>query len=875
LLAAFSPAQAAGPGKSPTFERDVLPLFVTYCLKCHGAKESKAGLDLRTLVGIAEGSDSGPVLVPGSPERSLLFKQVTMGKMPPGKTKLAPAQVRMLRSWILAGARADQPLRPITREKDTGRKHWAFQPPARPKVPLVRNPARVRTPVDAFLLARLEARGLTFSPDADRITLLRRASLDLAGLPPTPAEVDAFLADNRPDAYERLLDRLLASPHFGERWGRHWLDVAGYTDTVGFDQDTNTILVAEGKWRYRDYVIAALNADLPFDRFVTEQLAGDELVDWRKAPRFTPEMRRLLIATGYLRTARDQTHEPESDIPLNHFGVLHDTLAIVGNSMLGLTLHCAQCHNHKFDPLSQREYYQLMAFFTPAYNPRNWRPVYPWKPSIKDRALPDVSPAELEEMERHNRQVERGKAELNRQLAALRLPYETRLRAARLRALPEPIRADTQAAVATPAAKRNEVQKYLAAKFEAALRVKPEEITAALSPGDRARVKELTGRIEALERTRHVPGKLQALYDVGPPPPTYLLKRGNFETPGEEVKPGFLSVLTDPAQGGPLPATSPFRGTSGRRLALARWLTTPDSRTAGLLARVMVNRLWQHLFGKGLVPSAGNFGRSGQPPTHPELLEWLGSEFARSGWRIKPMLKLLMTSTAYRQASRSPGAATPEERRSAAGRSLNPEVVDPGNRLLWRMRLRRLEAEVIRDALLAVSGRLAPVMGGPPVMLRVRGDGLVEVDEKALRGPADGGRRSVYLLCRRSYNLSLLTVFDQPLVALNCPRRDVSAVPLQSLSMLNDAFVARQARHFAARVKGITGPGNDQAIRTAFRLALARLPNSAEAAICSRLLNRQTAAYRQTGKSAGVAQRLALEQLCLTLLNASEFLFVE
>jgi hypothetical protein len=303
-------------------------------------------------------------------------------------------------------------------------------------VPHVRHAERVRTPVDAFLLARLEGKGLTFAADADRTTLLRRACLDLLGLPPAPEEVDAFLADDRPDAYERLLDRLLASPHFGERWGRHWLDVAGYTDTVGFDQDTSTILQAEGKWRYRDYVIAAFNQDLPYDRFVTEQLAGDELCDWRNAPHFTPEVRRLLTATGYLRTARDQTHEPESNVAANYFGVLHDTVAIVGNGLLGLTLGCAQCHNHKFDPISQREYYQLMALFTPAYNPRDWRPVYPWKPEIKDRGLSDVSPAELAEMRRHNREVERRAAELGRQLAAVRGPTEARLRETRLRLVP-------------------------------------------------------------------------------------------------------------------------------------------------------------------------------------------------------------------------------------------------------------------------------------------------------------------------------------------------------------------------------------------------------------------------------------------------------
>jgi hypothetical protein len=780
--------------------------------------------------------------------------------MPPGKNKLTAAQVRIVRDWINAGAPAAPTLPAQSAGSESDRQHWAFRPPVRPPVPGVVHVDRVRTAIDAFLLAKLEAKHLSFACDSDRVTLLRRASLDLLGLPPSPEEVDNFVSDSRPDAYQRLLDRLLASPHFGERWGRHWLDVVGYTDTVGFDQDTNTILQSEGKWRYRDYVIAAFNADVPYDRFVTEQLAGDELVDWRNAPRFTPEIRRLLTATGYLRTARDQTHEPESDIPLNHFGVLHDTVAIVGNSLLGLTLNCAQCHNHKFDPIPQRDYYRLMALFTPAYNPRDWRPVYPWKPEVQDRGLPDLSPRELAELQRHNREVERRVGELTARLAALRRPYETRLREARLQAVPEPIRADTRAAVDAPAATRTEVQKYLAAKFEAKLRVTPEELAAALGPADGAEVNRLNAQIAALNATRRSFGKIQALYDVGPPPPTYLLKRGSYETPGEEVPPGFLSVLSDPTHSSLAPASSPSGSTSGRRLAFARWLTEPGSRPSALLARVMVNRLWQHLFGQGLVPTPDNFGRSGEPPTHPELLEWLGTEFARSGWRVKPMLKLMMTSTAYRQASRPSPAA-------------DPEVADPGNRLLGRMRLRRLEAEAIRDALLAVSGRLDQTVGGPPVLVRPRPDGLVEVDEKG--SPGMRGKRSVYLLCRRSYNLSLLTVFDQPLVATTCPCRDVSAVPLQSLAMLNNAFVAEQARHFADRVERAAGATGEGAIRTAFRLALARGPSAAETEICVRLLERQAAAYRQAGRPTGEAERLALVQLCHALLNTNEFLYVE
>src|SRR5262249_16493619 len=287
-----------------------------------------------------------------------------------------------------------------------------------------------------------------------RTTLLRRAHLDLWGIPPTIEEVAAFVADNRPDAYERVLDRLLASPRFGERWARHWLDVAGYADTVGFDIDATLIIQSEGKWRYRDYVIAPLNDDVPYDQFVREEIAGDEMVDWRRATTFTPDIRKKLIATGFLRNARDESHEPESNIPLIFYGVLHNTLDITFSSLLGLTMQCARCHDHKFDPISQKEYYQLMAFLTPAYNPKDWRPVYPWKTGIKDRGLPDVSAAELKEIERRNQTIDDKVAGCVKKAANIRQPYEDRLREAKLKAIPEAIRADTKAALATSPAKR-------------------------------------------------------------------------------------------------------------------------------------------------------------------------------------------------------------------------------------------------------------------------------------------------------------------------------------------------------------------------------------------------------------------------------------
>jgi hypothetical protein len=690
------------------------------------------------------------------------------------------------------------------------REHWAFQKVRRPAVALPRAIGRAQTALDAFLLKRLEVSGLGFSAPADRTTLLRRAFLDLHGLPPTPEELAEFLADPSPDSFARQVDRLLASPRFGERWGRHWLDVVGYADTVGFDSDANGIFVSEGKWKYRDYVIRSFNTDKPYDRFLVEQLAGDELVDWRHAPRFTDAIREDLIATGYLRTARVQTHEPESNIPLNYYGVLHDTVEVVGNSLFALTVNCARCHTHKFDPIPQRDYYRLMALFTPAYNPQNWKPVFPWKPEIRDRALPDASPAEMAQIDRFNADVDHDVTRFRGRMA-------------------EP----------------------------------------GCTPKTKARLTRLVAERSA--QKRHV-GRIQAIYDVGPPPVTHLLKRGQFETPGPAVQAGFLSVLCDSSAEAVVSETRVTGLDSDRRLAFARWVTRKDSRASGLVARVFVNRIWQHLFGEGLVRTPENFGVQGEEPTHPELLDWLSAEFqGPAGWRTKPLVRTIMVSAAYQQASQFPG-------RSAAKRGaapVDPAAVDPENRLLWRMRTKRLEAEAIRDCVLAASGRLDSTMGGPPILLVARPDGLVTVDSSKLRRPGDADRRSVYLLSRRAYNLSLLSVFDRPLFAVNCPKRDSSVIPLQSLTMLNDEFIAEEAEHLALRVATAASGSPEQAVRVAFGLVLAREPSGAETRRCAGFLANQQREFKRGGSPQRLAVNKALAQLCRTLYNTSEFLYSE
>jgi hypothetical protein len=806
-----------------------------------------------------QGGDSGPAVVKGGAEKSVLYQQIVKKAMPPGKAaKLADAEVLLIRDWINAGAPGGPTekvvVEPAVTAKD--RRFWSFLPPVRPEVPRVKDQGQVRTPLDTFVLANLEARGLGFSPDAAPATLVRRVYFDLLGLPPTPREVDAFLNDKRPGAYERLVDRLLASPHYGERWGRHWLDAAGYADTVGTDNDAAIIREREGLWRYRDYVVSSFNADKPFDHFLTEQLAGDELVDWRGAARFTPEIREALVATGFLRTAVDNTTEAELNLPLERYQVLHDTIESLTSNLLGLTVACARCHSHKFDPISQTDYYRLMACLTPAYNPQSWI-------QAQDRHLDDVSAREKEEIVQHNATLDGQVARLNGKVAALRAPYERRLFEAKLGALPAVLRADVQAALAMPAPKRSAVQKYLAEKIGPSLQVSPQEVAGRLKVEDAAAVARIQAQVAECSARRCSFGKIQALFEKGQPPPTYFLRRGNHLTPGPEVQAGFIAVLTDPKESVIIAPNSSLGKSSGRRTALARWVTRPNH---PLTARVFVNRVWQHLFGRGIVTTPDNFGHSGSRPTHPELLDWLAVEFVSKGWKVKALQRLIVTSTVYRQAS---------FRKGKPKAASDPDRVDPDNQLLWRMRLRRLESEIIRDAVLAVSGKLNPTPGGPPVPLEARNDGFVVVDEKKLTSPTGKWRRSLYLLARRNYHLSLLGVFDQPVVATNCTRRVSSTVPLQALTLMNDAFIMEQAEHFAARVIAGTGSTETSRIDTAFQLAFARHPTSKEKAWGHSLLQKQARRYRAEKCSAAEAQKKALSSLCHMLLCANEFLYVE
>ncbi|MEP7363924.1 MAG: DUF1553 domain-containing protein [Acidobacteriota bacterium] len=834
-----APARVAAE-QHARFEAELKPIFQSSCLPCHGAQAPAAGLRLGTTADLLKGSANGPVIVEGFSERSLLVRRITNHSMPPpgsGK-QVSEAQVRIIREWIDRGNfsesvdnnSADRPFTALEapKIKPEQRDFWAFRKPVATAPPNVKAKARIRTPIDNFVLAKLESKGLSYSSDAENTKLVRRAYFDLLGLPPTPAQIDEFVNDKAPGAYERLIDRLLASPHYGERWGRSWLDAAGYVDTTGKDFNPAKTEFAEGMWRYRDYVIRATNSDKPWDRFLTEQIAGDELADFRSASKFTPEILDLLTATGYLRNILDITEEDISNLPVERYEALFKLMEKVSSSTFGLTVGCARCHSHKFDPISQRDYYRMLALFTTSYNPADW--IQP-----QNRHLYTVSSAEKEAIDKRNQEIDKPITEWKKQLAELRRPYESRLLDEKLKSLPETLRADTKTAIETPADKRDEVQKYLFTKFNKQLEIKTKETDAILSEADKPAVAKLEDEIASAEARKTKLEKVQALWDVGTPPSIRLLQRGSPDAPGPRVTPGFLEILSDPAKTDAIKPDQTQGKTSGIRLAFAQWLVNPEH---PLTARVIVNRIWQGHFGTGLVATSDNFGTTGATPSHPELLDYLAVDFVKNGWSAKRLHKQIMLSTAYRQSAVQGPQPWLEHART----------IDPDNSLLWRMNLRRLDAEAIRDSVIAASGKLDSTMFGPPIQLEMKDDGLQVVSSKEPESAK--WRRSVYLASRRNYPLSFLGVFDFPSIDTNCARRVPSATPLQSLTLMNDEFIWEAAAALASRA-------NDDPA-TAYKLALARPPTPQEL---------QTAA--------GYLKSMPFQAFAQALLSSNEFLYVD
>jgi hypothetical protein len=716
------PAQAQAEQVS-FFEKEVRPILKANCFRCHGDGKARSGLSLATRAGVLKGGDRGPAVSLERPEESVLLKAVQHRdglEMPPDR-KLKPAEIAALTKWVKSGlpypddgaAVASGPGPKGLRVTEADRQYWAYRPLRRPDLPTVKNASWVRNPIDAFILAKLEAKALSPSPEAERRALARRVYYDLTGLPPAPAELDAFVNDRAPDAYEQLLDRLLASPRYGEKWARHWLDLVRYGETNGFEFDRVKPFV----WRYRDYVIDAFNRDLPYDQFVREQIAGDQLAA------VTP---RTLTATGYYLLG--QWDDGAADRLLQRYEALDSIVSTTGQVFLGMSLGCVRCHDHKRDPIPHKDYYRLLAFFHNITNlsGRSGRRVQP--------AGPDAG---------------QGVLSVNESGSA----------------------------------------------------------------------------------------------------PTYVLLRGNPRTQGDLVEAGFPEVLADRSGRGAAPAAP-----KGSRLALANWLTDPAN---PLTLRVMVNRLWQHHFGRGIVPTPNDFGKLGEPPTHPELLDWLASEFVAGGWQVKRMHRLLMTSSAYRMSVRGNERAL---------------QLDPANRLFWRFNLRRLSAEEVRDSMLAVSGKLNLKMGGPSIYPPIPREVLAGQSRPGAgwktSAPDEAARRSVYIHVKRSLLVPLLAQFDLADTDSSCPVRFTTTVSTQALGLLNGEFSSEQAAAFARRLMQEAPTGLEAQVRLAIRLTTGRVPAAGEVTDDVAFVH----SLRQTNR---LGEEEALRFYSLMLLNANEFIYLE
>jgi hypothetical protein len=1013
VSSAHGRADDLSPEDRGYFEAKVRPILVARCYECHsaGAKTLRGGLRLDSREGWRRGGDSGPAVEPGAPDESLLIQAVRYDdpvlKMPP-KGRLPDEDVATLTEWVRRGAPdprveaaaspASKPARVIDIEE--GRKHWAFQPLASVEPPDVNDVEWCRTSVDRFILARLEERGLTPMPEADRRVLIRRAAFDLTGLPPTPEEVEAFVHDPAPDAFDRLVDRLLDSQHYGERWARHWLDLARFAESHGFEHDYDRPTA----YTYRDFVIEALNRELPYDTFVQWQLAGDELA---------PDDHLALKATGFLGAGTHSTQITKNQVEKERYDELDDMVNTAGTAFLGLTIGCARCHDHKFDPIRSRDYYRFVANFTTTVRSEvnlvpdaatlakaqaryeaehrpyldalarfeaeelpgrlaRWEETRDRSPSTQPRwgvlepsKLESKGGAAFTRLADGSYKVSGPNAEFDvytlnaacdlAEITAIRieafadesLPHGGPGRApngnfaltdVRLEVGPRygigmtlvPRLVNAKASFEQPGlpvasaidddpksgwavdpafgadhAAVFEIGQVLRTDSGCTLRftlkfennaghnigrlrlsvtdsprpvgLDDDGVPAAIRPilttseGERTREQRdallawyasvdpswqaLRQAIDDHARTAPKPeGEKALVCTEGLPairlhtqgddflPVTHYLRRGDPNQKEGEAEPGFLPVLMTASDGEARWREAPpddWR-TSYRRRALARWMTDPEHGAGHLLARVIVNRLWQHHFGRGLVATPSDFGAQGATPSHPELLDWLATRLIEGGWRLKPIHELLMTSAAYRQ-----------------GSSIDPAkaAVDVENVLVWRQRRRRLEAEPIRDAMLSVSGLLDPRMFGPG-----------SLDERMRR-------RSIYFTVKRSQLVRFLSLFDAPDALVPIAERSSTTVAPQALLLLNSPVVREWAAAFAARVRPGEGESRDDAINRAYRLALVRDPRPDEFAAARSFLDAQAAAYRAAGRTDEEAA--ALTDFCQALFGLSEFLYIE
>ena len=818
VFACLLPAIAAGDDAEGLdfFEKKVRPVLVERCYECHSsqAKKLEGSFSLETRDGLLKGGDRGPALVPGDPEQSLIIQALRYQdkdfQMPP-KEPLAAGVVADFEAWIKRGAPDPRDGAAVAYMIDieAAKQRWPFTPIATPAVPLVKRTDWPRNPIDHFVLAKLEERGLSPVGDADKQTLIRRVTYDLIGLPPSPEEIEAFLRDDSPTALATVVDRLLDSPHYGERWGRHWLDVVRYADTAGDNSDFPIPQMV----KYRNWVINAINADMPYDQFIRQQIAGDLL------PADAPEQKhQQVIATSYLASAR-RFGSTVADYP-THL-TIEDTIDNLGRSYLGLTINCARCHNHKFDPITTEDYYALYGIF---HSTR-----YPWSGIELDKQQRDLVPLAPPE------QVAAAEAERKNRLNAL---------AAEVKAADEAKKAADKAE--KTAREQLETLKSESAEAEA-IAAAEKEVEAAKKTAAEAEEKLKAARKakDELERSEPPYDTAFAVAEAAKIENARLQMKGDPKKLGPEVPRRIPQVF-----GGQLVATTSPE--SGRR-ELADWIASPEN---PLAARVMVNRLWHHHFGRGIVPTPNDFGKQGKPPSHPELLDFLATRLIESGWSLKAMHRLIVLSRTYQLSTADDPAAL---------------TVDPSNELLWRYSRRRLDAESIRDTLLVLGGNLDRSMGGPhPFPKQVEWD---FTQHKPFKAVYDTNRRSVYLMTQRIQRHPFLAIFDGPDTGASTASRVTSTTTLQALYFLNDPFFHDQASRFAAHVRSARSSDRER-LDLAYQMALGRPATVEEVALGEEYMTKLCEQPTAESGSSEEQQKLAWESLIRSLLRTNEFVYL-
>ncbi|PYT32723.1 MAG: hypothetical protein DMG57_00855 [Acidobacteria bacterium] len=795
FLAASSPSS-----NESIFREQILPVLQANCATCHAVANPASDFSIKTFDDILRGGKHGPAITPGKSDESLLVQYVRGEKTP--KMPMGGALPDAAITSLAAAIDRMQPAQNQAAARDAYL-DWVLHAPKPPAIPGVKRKEWVKNPVDAFILSKLEEKGLEPAPTANRRALLRRVYFDLIGLPPSPEEIEHFINDPSADAYEKVVDKLLADRRYGERWARHWLDLVRYAETDGFAIDSERPTA----WRYRDYVIRAFNDDKPYNLFVKEQLAGDELT----GKQFSAEKRsERLVALGFLRMGPWEADANFRTQLRQDF--LNEVTSTTASMFLGLTVGCARCHNHKYDPIPQRDFYRMQAFFAAT--------------KIDERAAAFMEVEHPDELKRLRRKCEDEAEPASGSLKKL----EERLKQNYIEA------------------KHLKPDDKTAGDFQKALKDAKDPIYTAEERQAWQESKDLARKLnEAIPRYSPV---AYSAADVTPPDvpavaDTYVLAGGELAAKGEKVEPGFLECITGTRE----PAKIPYSDDgSGRRLVLAEWIASPEN---PLASRVMVNRLWQYHFGDGIIRTPSDVGKNGDRPSNPELLDWLAVQFLEKKWSIKAVHKLMLTSNAYQQSAESPEAKRYAE-------------IDPNNRLLWRMNWIRLEAEVVRDSILALSGRLQSCDGGPGVFLNIPAD-VAEGFEFFKWFPSDEQeqlRRTIYTFQRRSVVMPMMEVFDGANMSESCARRNITTVAPQAFSLLNSEFTNTEAKYFAGRVMKLAGNDAERQIDEAFRLALGRAPT-----------------VEETGKARALFvhsdARDALTRLAVVLFNLNEFIYLE